>query len=96
MVFDARSNSPKGHRPKPVEDEAFFWFNIFKEDMDSIVIELELKSVAWEALKNTCPEDDSGAAVAELISLKNAESLLHAWSCTPQSSRLKQVHPDSL
>ena len=39
--------------------------------MNSIVRELD--SVDWEALKNTCPEDDSGAVFAELIRLKALE-----------------------
>ena len=71
LAFDARSNTPKEHQPKPVEDGTFFGLNFVKADMDSIVRELD--SVDWEALKNTCPEDDSGAVFAELIRLKKLE-----------------------
>ena len=90
-------NTPKGHKPKPVEDGTFFGLYLFKADMDSIVRELD--SVDWEALKNTCPEDDSGAVFAELIRLKTLEVCTlytpKKWETKKtkkQAKSLKQVH----
>ena len=71
LAFDARSNTPRGHMQKPVEDGTFFGLNLHKADMDSIAGELD--KVDWEALKTTCPENDSGAAFAELIRAKTLE-----------------------
>ena len=75
----------------PVVDGTFFALNLLKTDMDSIFRELD--SVNWEDLKNTCPEDDSGAGFAQLIRLKTLEVCtlytLHtkdvAVHCFPQS-----------
>ena len=55
----------------------------------------ELDSIDWEALKNTCPEEDSGAASAELIRFKTLR-----WKfapkfalCTPQRNRSSPFPP---